>query len=126
VGGEPDLKMNRSIVVAQAMPMEHFFTLLMRTGRVPVVDLTGLLGRYDFSFDWAKYVTPDTPPDEMFAALCQALQQEFGSRVEARKLPLEVLALDHVAAELITGRIHPCLAGFPAPPPRSSPPKPAS
>ena len=63
VGGEPDLKMNRSIVVAQAMPMEHFVTLLMRTGRVPVVDLTGLLGRYNFSFELAKYVTPDTPLD---------------------------------------------------------------
>ena len=32
----------------------------------------------------------------MFAALCQALQQEFGLLVEARKLPLEVHALDHV------------------------------
>jgi uncharacterized protein (TIGR03435 family) len=94
-GGEPDMKMNRSIVVAQAMPMEHFVTLLMRSGRGPVVDLTGLVGRYDFTFDLAKYVTPDTPPDDMFTALCQALQQELGLRVEARKLTLEVLVLDH-------------------------------
>lgn len=93
-GGEPEMKMNRSIVVAQAMPMEQFVRLVMRSARGPVVDLTGLTERYDFTFDLAKYVTPDTPPDDMFAALCQALQQEFGLRVEARKLPLEVLVLD--------------------------------
>jgi uncharacterized protein (TIGR03435 family) len=93
--GEPEMKMNGPMVVARAMTMEHFVGILMSSTHGPVVDQTGLTGRYDFSFDMSKYVTPDSPPEDMPAALAKVLQQELGLRIEARKLPLEVLVVDH-------------------------------
>jgi uncharacterized protein (TIGR03435 family) len=60
-----------------------------------VIDKTGLSGRYDFTIDISKYVTPSSTPDEMTAGLSECLQQELGLRVEARKLPLEMLVVAH-------------------------------
>ena len=50
----------------------------------PVVDFTGLTGRYDLSLDWA-------PTDPIFSAL----EEQLGLKLEARKMPLEVLIVDH-------------------------------
>lgn len=71
----------------------------------PVVDQTGLQGRYDFSLNW----TPDEfqfqglgvklpPPPETDASpdLFTAIQQQLGLKLEATKAPAEVLVIDHV------------------------------
>jgi uncharacterized protein (TIGR03435 family) len=50
----------------------------------PVVDFTGLTGRYDLALDWA-------PTDPIFSAI----EEQLGLKLEARKLPLEVLIVDH-------------------------------
>jgi uncharacterized protein (TIGR03435 family) len=50
----------------------------------PVVDFTGLTGRYDLTLDWA-------PTDPIFSAL----EEQLGLKLEARKMPLEVLIVDH-------------------------------
>jgi uncharacterized protein (TIGR03435 family) len=63
--------------------------------RAPVVDQTGLKGGYDFTIDLSKYLRPDTTPDDMVAVLTECLQKELGLRIEARKLPLEILVIDH-------------------------------
>lgn len=52
----------------------------------PVIDFTGLTGRYDLALDWA-------PTDLIFSAL----EEQLGLRLEARKMPLEVLVIDHAA-----------------------------
>jgi uncharacterized protein (TIGR03435 family) len=56
----------------------------------PVVDQTGLTGAYDLTFDW-KPGEPDTPSASLFTAI----QEQLGLRIEARKIPLEVLIVDH-------------------------------
>lgn len=74
----------------------------------PVVDQTGLDGRWDFVLKW----TPDEsqfggmgikvpPPSETAAAdapppLFTALQEQIGLKLEAAKTPVGVLVLDHV------------------------------
>jgi uncharacterized protein (TIGR03435 family) len=50
----------------------------------PVVDFTGLTGRYDLTLDWV-------PTDPIFSAL----EEQLGLKLEARKMPLEVLIVDH-------------------------------
>ncbi len=72
----------------------------------PVVDKTGLTGRYDFMLKWApddsqfggmgiKYQPPtdaaNAPPD-----LFKAVQEQMGVRLDAVKTQVEVLVLDHV------------------------------
>jgi uncharacterized protein (TIGR03435 family) len=70
----------------------------------PVLDKTGLIGRYDFKLEWApdlprrvdgsapmlNGVTVESGPD-IFAAL----QEQLGLRLEKKKGPAEVLIVDH-------------------------------
>lgn len=72
----------------------------------PVVDQTGLSGRYDFTLTW----TPDqfqfvgsgitvTPPADTANAppgLFTAIQKQLGLRLKSTKAPAEVLVIDHV------------------------------
>jgi uncharacterized protein (TIGR03435 family) len=71
----------------------------------PVVDQTGLTGRFDFRLTWTpdemqfgavggyKPVAenPDAPPD-----LFTAMQQELGLKLESTKAPVDVLVIDHI------------------------------
>jgi len=62
----------------------------------PVVDRTGITGRYDLSLAW----TPDQPPatDNPNAppGLFTAIQEQLGLKLEAVKAPVEVMVIDRV------------------------------
>ena len=82
----------------QGATMANFADALMRNLAVPVVDKTGLTGKYDFNLEW----TPDptqTPADADAAAddpsIFTALQQ-LGLRLEAAKVPVETIVIDRV------------------------------
>ena len=83
------------------------FTSLMQSAVLdrPVVDHTGLTGRYDFTLKW----TPDeaqlaqmgmkAPPTEAADAppnLFTALPEELGLRMESTRTPVEVLVIEKV------------------------------
>lgn len=59
----------------------------------PVVDFTGLTGRYDLTLDWSPIdkQTENAAGPSIFAAI----EEQLGLRLEARKMPLEVLIVDH-------------------------------
>jgi uncharacterized protein (TIGR03435 family) len=64
----------------------------------PVVDQTGLTGRYDFVLRWTPddappsfKERPDAPP-----GLFTAVQQELGLKLESTKAPVDVLVVDGV------------------------------
>jgi uncharacterized protein (TIGR03435 family) len=72
----------------------------------PVVDRSGVSGRYDFTLNWTadesqfggrpgqppqRPDNADVPPD-----LFTAIQQQLGLKMESAKLPVEVLVIDHV------------------------------
>jgi uncharacterized protein (TIGR03435 family) len=72
----------------------------------PVVDQTGLIGKYNFTLTWtpddSQYfrtgmkpvqpsATADTPPD-----LFTAISQQMGMKLHAAKVPVDVLVIDHV------------------------------
>ena len=58
-----------------------------------MVDYTGTPGRYDLTLDWS----PIDKPTENAAApsIVSAIEEQLGLRLEARKMPLEVLIVDH-------------------------------
>jgi uncharacterized protein (TIGR03435 family) len=70
----------------------------------PVVDKTGLSGRYDFDLEF----TPDesqfggvfgklaSTDDSAKPSLFTAIQQQLGLRLEPAKGPIEALVIDHV------------------------------
>jgi uncharacterized protein (TIGR03435 family) len=75
----------------------------------PVLDKTGLTGKYDFKIEW----TPDdsnasgrttatgsetpTAPEPNGPSLLAALQEQLGLRLEPQIAPVETLVIDHVA-----------------------------
>jgi uncharacterized protein (TIGR03435 family) len=69
----------------------------------PVVDETGLAGRYDLELRWTpdqsqfngqSPVAADTP--SAAPSLYTAIQEQLGLRLQATKAPVEVLVIDHL------------------------------
>lgn len=60
----------------------------------PVVDLTGLKGRYDLTLDISSYMGGGQPMD-LPAVLNEALQKQLGLNLVQRKAPIEMLIVDH-------------------------------
>jgi uncharacterized protein (TIGR03435 family) len=66
----------------------------------PVVDKTGLTGRYDFDLEWAPDETqfggevPVAPADAPSLPLFSAIQQQLGLRLEATRGPIAALVVD--------------------------------
>ncbi len=56
----------------------------------PVVDRTGLDGRYDFTIEWADDSTPDGP------SFTTALREQLGLKLESAKVPLCVPVIDRI------------------------------
>ena len=68
--------------------------LQFRIGR-PVVDQTGLKGRYDFNLQWttdeSQLTVPDAPP-----GIFTAIQEQIGLKLEPVKAQVDVLVVDKV------------------------------
>lgn len=68
----------------------------------PVVDNTGLAGRYDFDLEWTPDESqfggqlPPGPPDSGRPGLFAALPQQLGLRIEATRSTIETLVIDHL------------------------------
>lgn len=73
--------------------MQDFVWSLGMTLDRPVVDQTGLAGRFDFVLTWApegaRGDDPDTPP-----TLFTGVQEQIGLKIEAKKAPTDVLVID--------------------------------
>ncbi len=61
----------------------------------PVVDQTGLKGRYDFKLQWTTDEARDPPPDAP-PGLFTAIQEQIGLKLEPVKAPADVLVIDKV------------------------------
>jgi uncharacterized protein (TIGR03435 family) len=84
------------------------FTQLMQSTVLdrPVVDQTGLTGRYDFTLNWTPdesqfgglgtKVPPPSDKAEAPPSLFTAVQEQMGMKLEATKAPVDVLVIDHV------------------------------
>jgi uncharacterized protein (TIGR03435 family) len=87
---------------ARNATMGDFASLLQRAllDR-PVVDQTGLAGRYDFDLDWAPDETqfggevPVAPADAQAPPFFTAIQQQLGLRLEAMRGNVDALVIDH-------------------------------
>src|SRR6202789_1263223 len=91
----------RIVLPGRNATMGNFVSLLQRAilDR-PVVDKTGLSGKYDFDLEWAPDETQfggDVPPASAAAPsppLFEAIQQQLGLRLEATKGPVDALVVE--------------------------------
>lgn len=62
-----------------------------------VVDKTGLSGVYDFELRWNNDNNNPTPSDgDSFPVLFTAIQETLGLKLQAEKVPVEMIVVDHV------------------------------
>jgi uncharacterized protein (TIGR03435 family) len=91
----------RIVLPARNATMGEFASLLQRAilDR-PVVDKTGITGRYDFDLEWAPDETqfggdvPTASAEAPSAPLFSAIQQQLGLRLVATKGPVDALIID--------------------------------
>jgi uncharacterized protein (TIGR03435 family) len=87
---------------ARNATMGDFASLLQRAllDR-PVVDQTGLTGRYDFDLDWAPDETqfggevPVAPADAQAPPFFRAIEEQLGLHLEATRGTVQALVIDH-------------------------------
>ena len=91
----------RLVLPARNATMADFASLLQRAiVDRPVVDKTGIVGRYDFDLEWAPDETQfggelgAASAEAVAAPLFLAMQQQLGLRLEARKGPVSALVID--------------------------------
>ena len=72
---------------------------------LPVVDLTGLQGGYDFTLAYTQDLPPGFPegtkingeePDTSGPTIFAAVKQQLGLELTAQKGPVEVIVIDNV------------------------------
>ncbi len=88
---------NNNHYTGKAVSMDTFANFLSRRQDLPVIDMTGLKGFYNMTLDWipeAKQPNPDAPPAG--PTVTEALQDQLGLKLENRKVPIDILIVDHV------------------------------
>jgi uncharacterized protein (TIGR03435 family) len=102
-GTEPRFAPSAGRLVASNQTMPALATVLTRTLRRRVVDLTGLEGHYDFVLQWAPDENEAAPlrpsstaPDPNGPSIFTAIQEQIGLRLESSRAPVEVLVIDRV------------------------------
>jgi uncharacterized protein (TIGR03435 family) len=103
--GETSIEPNQKqmSVTIQRAPVSQLVEMLSNVLRVPVIDQTGLKGRYDLTVNVAKYAadmaaqgkSPDSGPMDPLALISLILQEELGLKLESKKMPLDLVIVDH-------------------------------
>ncbi|HEX6824634.1 MAG TPA: M56 family metallopeptidase [Candidatus Sulfotelmatobacter sp.] len=104
MGGQMRMKMDGNEVygiAAQGISSDELAQQLSRQVGMPVLNKTGLQGRYDFSLNWndAKGNSTEAEPgsgNPSASSLFTAVQEQLGLKLEPLKAPTQVLVVDHV------------------------------
>ena len=90
---QPDMK--QMAVVVQRTPVSQLVDMLSNVLRAPVVDETGLKGKYDLTLRLDKYVPDPATPVDVFSTVMNVIQQELGLKIEQRRVQLDYIVVDH-------------------------------
>ncbi len=110
-GSPPRMMMGRGMVNGQGVELQMLVTVLSNQLGRPVLDRTGLTGRYDIKLQWTpdpgQSLTPlggapppgaqaPPPPDPNGPSIFTAIQEQLGLRLESQKGPVEMIVIDRV------------------------------
>jgi len=62
----------------------------------PVIDETGLAGKYDFSLDLTPYLPATGERPDIGAMMATAVREQLGLKLEPRRAAADVLVIDHL------------------------------
>lgn len=97
VGGEGSMTGAGLIFEGHRMPLSRLADIVASALKTPVRDMTGLNGNYDFKLDLRSYLTnrqPGDGPIDLTTIAIVAIDEQLGLKLEARKLPVEMLIVD--------------------------------
>jgi uncharacterized protein (TIGR03435 family) len=98
---KPSRQNSANGTVARAITMKEFADFIAGPLQTPVVDMTGLQGKYDFTLDFTPYLPANATVmrvdyTDTNGIIISALLGELGLKVESRKESVEVMMIDHV------------------------------
>jgi uncharacterized protein (TIGR03435 family) len=93
--GNPFRQNSATGMIARSMTMSEFADFIAGPLQTPVVDKTGLKGRYDFAIDFTAYLPTDGTRPDTIGIIMAALQGELGLKLESQKMSTEVLVINH-------------------------------
>ncbi len=84
--------------IAHDCPINNLVSMLTPQFGRPVIDKTGLTGKYDFVVKYRGRWDRDRDSDDMdpMLPLDQAIQGQLGLKLESAKGPVEMLVIDHI------------------------------
>ncbi len=99
--GPPSFSTGKLNLTGKGATIAQLITFLSRELKLPIIDQTGLTGRYDYFMDINAYITDEMrnqggAPVEAPSIIANALQAQLGLKVDAKKMPLEVLVVDKI------------------------------
>lgn len=93
VTGTDGIRRNRGLISAENATMAMLARTLSVTLQRPVLDETGLPGKYAFRLEWAEAGAPGEP-EESGISLFTAIQEQLGVRLDAGKGPIKIISVD--------------------------------
>jgi len=94
------------VISSEGATIEMLARVLGMVLRNPVLDKTGLEGRYKFKLEWTEEpgagkekgiaTVPDANPPEAGPSIYSAIQQQLGLKLETQKAPVDVIVIDRV------------------------------
>ena len=100
--GETQSRQNSAIgTIVKAMTMGEFANFIAGPLQLPVVEMTGLTGRYDFALDFTPYLPANERVmnvefAEANGIIVAAMQGELGLKLESKKEMVNVMVVDRV------------------------------
>ncbi len=87
----------RGTLTAQKVSVANIAFKLSQILEKPVADMTGIHGVFDFQLEWTPEERQKAGPTATDGpTIFTALQQQLGLKLESRKVPVEILVIDHV------------------------------
>lgn len=99
--GSPSFQTGKMNLTGKGATVGQLVDFLANAIHIPVVDRTGLTGRYNYFLDIDMYVTEEARrssgvPPEAGAIIAAAVQAELGLKVESKKVSVEAIVVDNV------------------------------
>lgn len=76
--------------------MAQLTSSLAEAMQAPVLDQTGLAGKYDLSLDLTPYLPTTGERPDISGMMSTAVREQLGLKLEARRAEADVLVIDHV------------------------------
>jgi uncharacterized protein (TIGR03435 family) len=102
VEGTPAFKTGKMNLTGQGATLSQMIEFLSGEIHQPIVDQTGLTGKFNYFLDINAYVNeemlkaagPNGPPHEAASIIAQAMQSQLGLKIESKKMPIEMFVVD--------------------------------